>query len=38
LTKAPITLADQADAAYLMTSSHLTKTTEQIINVDAGLQ
>lgn len=38
LTKSPITLADQAEAAYLLTSSKLGKTTGQIINVDGGLQ
>ena len=37
LTKAPITLADQAEAAYLLTSSKLSKTTGQIISVDGGL-
>lgn len=37
LTKAPITLADQAEAAYLLTSSQLSKTTGQIISVDGGL-
>jgi NAD(P)-dependent dehydrogenase (short-subunit alcohol dehydrogenase family) len=37
LTKSPITLADQAEAAYLLTSSKLSKTTGQIISVDGGL-
>ena len=37
LTKAPITLADQAEAAYLLASSKLAKTTGQIISVDGGL-
>ena len=38
LTKSPITLADQAEAAYLLTSSKLGKTTGQVISVDGGLQ
>ena len=37
LTKSPITLADQAEAAYLLTSSKLSKTTGQVISVDGGL-
>ncbi len=37
LTKLPITLADQAEAAYLLTSSKLGKTAGQIISVDGGL-
>lgn len=37
LTKLPITLADQAEAAYLLTSSKLAKTAGQIISVDGGL-
>ncbi len=37
LTKSPITLADQAEAAYLLASSKLSKTTGQIISVDGGL-
>lgn len=37
LTKAPITLADQAEVAYLLSSSKLSKTTGQIISVDGGL-
>jgi rhamnulose-1-phosphate aldolase/alcohol dehydrogenase len=37
LTKAPITLADQAEMAYLLSSSKFSKTTGQIISVDGGL-
>lgn len=37
LTKSPITLADQAEAAYILASSKLSKTTGQIISVDGGL-
>ena len=37
LTKQPITPADQAEAAYLMVSGQLSKTTGQIISVDGGL-
>jgi NAD(P)-dependent dehydrogenase (short-subunit alcohol dehydrogenase family) len=37
LTKSPITLADQAEMAYLLSSSKFSKTTGQIINVDGGL-
>jgi NAD(P)-dependent dehydrogenase (short-subunit alcohol dehydrogenase family) len=37
LTKAPITLADQAEAAYLLISRRLAKTTGQILSVDGGL-
>ena len=37
LTKTPITLADQAEAAYLLASSKLAKTTGQIVSVDGGL-
>ena len=37
LTKSPITVADQAEAAYLLTSSKLSKTAGQIISVDGGL-
>ena len=37
LTKAPITLADQAEAAYLLSSNQLSKTTGQILTVDGGL-
>ncbi len=38
LTKTPVTPADQAEAAYLLTSSKLSKTAGQIISVDGGLQ
>lgn len=38
LTKAPITLADQAEMAFLLSSSKFSKTTGQIITVDGGLQ
>lgn len=38
LMKTPIRLADQAEAAYLLSSSKLGKTTGQIISVDGGLQ
>jgi rhamnulose-1-phosphate aldolase/alcohol dehydrogenase len=37
LTKSPITLADQAEMAYLLSSSKFSKTTGQIISVDGGL-
>lgn len=37
LTKSPITLADQAEVAYLLSSSNFSKTTGQIISVDGGL-
>ncbi|WAJ71867.1 bifunctional rhamnulose-1-phosphate aldolase/short-chain dehydrogenase [Catenovulum adriaticum] len=37
LTKSPITPEDQAEAAYLMVSGQLSKTTGQIISVDGGL-
>jgi NAD(P)-dependent dehydrogenase (short-subunit alcohol dehydrogenase family) len=37
LTKSPITLADQAEAAYLLTSSKLSKTAGQVLSVDGGL-
>jgi len=37
LTKSPITLADQAEVAYLLCSSKFSKTTGQIISVDGGL-
>ncbi|WP_143873136.1 bifunctional rhamnulose-1-phosphate aldolase/short-chain dehydrogenase [Catenovulum sediminis] len=37
LTKQPITPEDQAEAAYLMISGQLSKTTGQIISVDGGL-
>jgi rhamnulose-1-phosphate aldolase/alcohol dehydrogenase len=38
LTQVPITLADQAEIAFLLISSKFSKTTGQIINVDGGLQ
>ncbi len=38
LTKSPITLADQAEAAFLLSSSKLGKTTGQILSVDGGLR
>lgn len=37
LTNNPITPEDQAEAAYLLLSEQLNKTTGQIINVDGGL-
>ncbi len=37
LTKSPIRLADQAEVAYLLSSSKFSKTTGQIISVDGGL-
>jgi rhamnulose-1-phosphate aldolase/alcohol dehydrogenase len=37
LTKSPITPEDQAEAAYIMVSGQLSKTTGQIISVDGGL-
>ena len=37
LTKRPITLSDQAEAAYLLASNKLNKTSGQIISVDGGL-
>jgi len=37
LTKSPITLADQAEVAYLLSSGKFSKTTGQIISVDGGL-
>ena len=37
LTKAPVTLADQAEVAYLLISNKFSKTTGQIISVDGGL-
>jgi enoyl-[acyl-carrier-protein] reductase (NADH) len=33
-----ITPEDQAEAAYLLCSERLSKTTGQILNVDAGLR
>ncbi len=38
LTQSPITLADQAEMAYLLVSSKFSKTTGQIISVDGGLK
>lgn len=38
LTSSAITLADQAEMAYLLSSSKFSKTTGQIISVDGGLQ
>jgi NAD(P)-dependent dehydrogenase (short-subunit alcohol dehydrogenase family) len=37
LTKSPITLSDQAEMAYLLSSNKFSKTTGQIISVDGGL-
>ena len=37
LTKSPVTLADQAEVAYLLSSSQFAKTTGQVISVDGGL-
>ncbi|MBC3765472.1 bifunctional rhamnulose-1-phosphate aldolase/short-chain dehydrogenase [Neptunicella marina] len=37
LTQQPITPEDQAEAAYLLISGQLSKTTGQIISVDGGL-
>ncbi|MEZ4630488.1 MAG: bifunctional rhamnulose-1-phosphate aldolase/short-chain dehydrogenase [Deinococcales bacterium] len=37
LTKSPITLADQVEAAYLLSSQKLSKTTGQVLTVDGGL-
>ena len=37
LTKLPITPEDQAEAAYLLVSGQLSKTTGQVISVDGGL-
>ncbi len=38
LTKQPVLPQDQAEVAYLLTSSNLAKTTGQIVSVDGGLQ
>jgi len=38
LLKSPITLSDQAEAAYVLASKRLNKTTGQIFSVDGGLQ
>lgn len=37
LTKAPITLADQAEVVYLLSSKKFSKTSGQIFSVDGGL-
>jgi rhamnulose-1-phosphate aldolase/alcohol dehydrogenase len=37
LTRSPITLADQAEAYFLLVSDRLSKTTGQVITVDGGL-
>ena len=37
LTKSPVTMADQAEIAYLLSSSKFSKATGQIISVDGGL-
>jgi hypothetical protein len=37
LTKAPVTLADQADMTALLSTKRFAKTTGQIISVDGGL-
>jgi enoyl-[acyl-carrier-protein] reductase (NADH) len=37
LTKSLVKMEDQAEAAYLLISSKLSKTTGQIISVDGGL-
>jgi rhamnulose-1-phosphate aldolase/alcohol dehydrogenase len=37
LTQLPITPADQAEVAYLLSSSKFSKTTGQVISVDGGL-
>jgi rhamnulose-1-phosphate aldolase/alcohol dehydrogenase len=37
LTKSPITLEDQAEVAFLLSSNRFSKTTGQIISVDGGL-
>lgn len=37
LIKSPILLADQAEMAYLLSSSKFSKTTGQIVSVDGGL-
>ncbi len=38
LTKSPVTLADQAEIAFLLSSDRFSKTTGQIVSVDGGLQ
>jgi len=37
LLKSPVTLSDQAEAAYVLASKRLNKTTGQIFSVDGGL-
>jgi enoyl-[acyl-carrier-protein] reductase (NADH) len=37
LTKTPVLPQDQAEVAYLLSSSKLAKTTGQIVSVDGGL-
>jgi NAD(P)-dependent dehydrogenase (short-subunit alcohol dehydrogenase family) len=37
LTKSPIALKDQAEAAYLLAGDRLSKTTGQVLAVDGGL-
>ena len=37
LTREPITPADQAEAAYILSNTQLSKSTGQIISVDGGL-
>lgn len=37
LTKTPVTLNDQAEVAYLLSSARFSKTTGQIVSVDGGL-
>lgn len=37
LTKAPITLEHQAEAAYVLVSDRLAQTTGQVLTVDGGL-
>src|SRR5262249_20309580 len=38
LTKAPSTVADQAEAIFLLVGNRLSKTTGQVLAVDGGLQ
>ena len=38
LTKVPVTLEDQAEAAFLLCSDRLSKTAGQIVSVDGGLE
>ena len=37
LTKVPVLPEDQAEVAYLLSSSKLAKTTGQVVSVDGGL-